>query len=517
MIINIATGWGGGSGSGYTLPIATSSVLGGVMIGSGITIDSAGTISADVAQDLSGLFAGVEYDSSATSINFYDREGTLVGQVDASSFVIDGMIEDVYITGNTMVIEFNTEAGKQDIEIDLTDIFDPANYYTKSEVDAEITAATTPIQSQVDDMERVTATALTELHDSIIDLSGATEDMATQTWVNEQNFVNDSDIANFVTSGEVETQISTYTGYTSAEDFDELAAKMMGKEEVVASALTELYESIAELSGATDDFVTSGEVETQITSKGYITGYTLPIASSNSLGGIKIGSGLTIDANGVVSSQGGSYVLPPATYNSLGGVKVGQGISVSSDGTIEVTYNNIGDTLLYWDLAGECEEYDPETGDVALYACPRDWNSFVREINNPYLNGYSILRWVPDEYDPETGEIVAEAHYERNVNTKAEITAMTQNYVTSGEVETQIASYTGFTSTDDFDDLVDMMETKEEVVASALTELNVTKVGNDTSFSHPLVCNIIQLTETEYNAIVTKDPNTLYLIITNNL
>ena len=36
---------GGGSGSGYTLPIASASILGGVKIGEGVDIDSAGTIS----------------------------------------------------------------------------------------------------------------------------------------------------------------------------------------------------------------------------------------------------------------------------------------------------------------------------------------------------------------------------------------------------------------------------------------------------------------------------------------
>ena len=34
--------------------------------------------------------------------------------------------------------------------------------------------------------------------------------------------------------------------------------------------------------------------------------YTLPVASANQLGGIKVGSGLSIDANGVLSSEGGS-------------------------------------------------------------------------------------------------------------------------------------------------------------------------------------------------------------------
>lgn len=48
MVINFGNfGGGGGSQSGYTLPIATSEILGGVMIGDGINVDSAGTISVE--------------------------------------------------------------------------------------------------------------------------------------------------------------------------------------------------------------------------------------------------------------------------------------------------------------------------------------------------------------------------------------------------------------------------------------------------------------------------------------
>ena len=46
MIIDFSNVNGGG-GSGYTLPVATSEVLGGVKIGNGINIDSAGTISVE--------------------------------------------------------------------------------------------------------------------------------------------------------------------------------------------------------------------------------------------------------------------------------------------------------------------------------------------------------------------------------------------------------------------------------------------------------------------------------------
>lgn len=52
--------------------------------------------------------------------------------------------------------------------------------------------------------------------------------------------------------------------------------------------------------------------------------YTLPIATSTTLGGIKIGEGLEISEDGTVTVTGGggsSYVLPPATATALGGIK----------------------------------------------------------------------------------------------------------------------------------------------------------------------------------------------------
>lgn len=61
--------------------------------------------------------------------------------------------------------------------------------------------------------------------------------------------------------------------------------------------------------------------------------YTLPTASGSTLGGIKLGTGLSIDGNGVVSVSGGSsdYTLPTATTSVLGGVKVdGTTITISN-------------------------------------------------------------------------------------------------------------------------------------------------------------------------------------------
>ena len=64
--------------------------------------------------------------------------------------------------------------------------------------------------------------------------------------------------------------------------------------------------------------------------------YTLPIASASVLGGIKVGSGLTIDGLGVLSTTN-NYVLPTASTTVLGGVKVGTNLSINGSGVLSAT------------------------------------------------------------------------------------------------------------------------------------------------------------------------------------
>lgn len=58
--------------------------------------------------------------------------------------------------------------------------------------------------------------------------------------------------------------------------------------------------------------------------------YTLPTATSSVLGGVKVGSGLSISSGVLSATGGGSYTLPTASDSVLGGVKVGSGLSISS-------------------------------------------------------------------------------------------------------------------------------------------------------------------------------------------
>jgi len=75
-----------------------------------------------------------------------------------------------------------------------------------------------------------------------------------------------------------------------------------------------------------------------ITEEGLLTAdaqdFTLTPASADSLGGVKIGSGLSIDANGVLSADAQDFTLTAATADSLGGVKVGSRLSIDSNGVL---------------------------------------------------------------------------------------------------------------------------------------------------------------------------------------
>ena len=91
------------------------------------------------SSSLTSLVATAQYNSTDKTIEFYNASGTKLNtDIDATAFIKDGMVDNVEITGGNLVISFNTDAGKEDIEIPISDIFDASNYYTKSQVDGLI-------------------------------------------------------------------------------------------------------------------------------------------------------------------------------------------------------------------------------------------------------------------------------------------------------------------------------------------------------------------------------------------
>lgn len=88
--------------------------------------------------------------------------------------------------------------------------------------------------------------------------------------------------------------------------------------------------------------------------------YTLPAATGSTLGGVKIGSNITVSSGTISLSKTNvtnalgytppttdtKYTLPNATSSTLGGVKIGSNITVSS-GTISLTKANVTSALGY--------------------------------------------------------------------------------------------------------------------------------------------------------------------------
>lgn len=68
---------------------------------------------------------------------------------------------------------------------------------------------------------------------------------------------------------------------------------------------------------------------------GIPTPYSLPVATTSILGGVKQGSNVTISVDGTLSVAA-PYVLPAATVSALGGVKQGANVTIATDGTISV-------------------------------------------------------------------------------------------------------------------------------------------------------------------------------------
>ena len=96
-----------------------------------------------------GKISNAQYNKTDKKIYFYSgaTTETPVANIDATDFIKDGMVSNVEIkdvtnSGSCLVITFNADAGKQDITIPVTKIFNPANYYLKSETSGKTEIAT---------------------------------------------------------------------------------------------------------------------------------------------------------------------------------------------------------------------------------------------------------------------------------------------------------------------------------------------------------------------------------------
>lgn len=108
----------------------------------------AGNLAAEIANRRADAVASVDYDSSQEKIIFKNYEGATIDYIDANVFVKDGMVRQVAISNGNLVITWNSDAELVPTTIPLTDIFNPNNYYTKTEIDGKVSTINQSIATE---------------------------------------------------------------------------------------------------------------------------------------------------------------------------------------------------------------------------------------------------------------------------------------------------------------------------------------------------------------------------------
>lgn len=221
-----------------------------------------------------------KYDSNDKKIYFYKNDtdtATSICYVDATDFIKDGMVSNVEIKDVTsggsqvtcLVISFNTDAGKQDINIPLTDIFDANNYYTKSQtsgatelstafdaIDALVGSGFTSssITEVIKENEEIVSAALTDLDERKLDASaidalvgsGFTSSSITEVIIENEEIISSAlndleirklDASAYTPTSDVVTAITSSNSGSTAP----IATKVVAENElIVSNALNDL-------------------------------------------------------------------------------------------------------------------------------------------------------------------------------------------------------------------------------------------------------------------------------------
>ena len=272
MIVNKYSNGGGGSSSGVTPQEVQQ------QINSALTPywDSAVTESA-ITEAVSGL-ASEEYVQEALS-------GVNLDGYYTSAQTEEAITSKNYIT--SAYTGFATSADVQTLSGSVVtlagNIPDLSNYWNSAQTQSAITA----VEDHLNDVEEVTASALTELHTGLLEVSARTPNMSAYTPTTGFSTINGSAITNggnlvvqgggdmsayytsaqteqaitsknYVTSAQVETQITdknyittAYTGFTPVSDFSTLSGVVQQQQIVFSSGYNELHTQVLELSGNT--------------------------------------------------------------------------------------------------------------------------------------------------------------------------------------------------------------------------------------------------------------------------
>lgn len=514
--------------------------------------------------DITGLFADAAYDEREKKIEFYDIDGNEVASIDATDFIKDGMVSNVEISNGNLVITFNTDAGKNAISIPLTDIFNPSNYYTKTQIDGFLTDAQTLIDAKANSADLATVAtsgSYNDLTDKPVIPEGVTVDAAlSDTSENavqnkvvkgaldsKQDVISDlatirsgaalgatayqkpntgipaSDIASGVIPT-VPTNVSAFTndaGYlTQHQSLADYYTKTQVDTALVSKANSADLATVA-TSGSYDDLTDKPTIPTVPTTVSSFTNDAGYLTNSD----ISSLEPYTIDldaliADGVTSTQYDEIATASAD---------GRVIKATYDGreyTVESVYVNVDVMKLtvsdelkhrFFQLTKTTGTVSPTTAEYVSLVEKGNWNTKqpllvsgtnIKTINNESIlgEGNITIEASGGGMDEDTELLISSALVDLN-DRKIDATEVKENYQKKGDYATNTNLALKANSAD-VPTLTDYDEA-QKITSWSLNELNARIAALEEAMGG---MKIVKITQSAYDALATKDANTLYVI-----
>ena len=163
--------------------------------------------------DTSNLGASIAYDSKTEKIELRNADGVTISEIDATAFVKDGMVNNVAIVGDYLVITFNTDAGKEAINIPMSSFFDASAYYTKSEVDNKGYCTEAEINTKLGDY-----CTKTEINDGYYTKTEINDGYYTKTEINNKGYCTEAEVNTKLEGYYTKSQVDS--GYYTREQID---------------------------------------------------------------------------------------------------------------------------------------------------------------------------------------------------------------------------------------------------------------------------------------------------------
>ena len=299
---------------------------------------------------------GATYNSTNKTIDLKNAAGTVVSTVDATAFIKDGMVSNVEVknvasSGTCLVITFNTDAGKDAINIPISQIFDANNYYTKADltgssttvVVAKASSAATAASASSVALSNVTGADDIKAIEALTGTSGLLKKTAANTWT--------LDTTSYSSATQVNTALGTKsnTGHTHDGTYAKstFSRVTVGSTNIDADTtgdtITLVGSNVTLTPDATNDKLTIGITKSNVTTA---LGYTPPTTDTNYYAtGLTVATATTANTltiSGTNSAVKGSGVISAATTTAAGlmsaddktklnGIAAGAEVNVQSD------------------------------------------------------------------------------------------------------------------------------------------------------------------------------------------